>query len=67
MFVISIIKNHPNKLPFELLNIIEPCYWNQFLIMDGSIIKHDGILVKFFQNLHGILIESHWNYQGVQM
>ena len=24
--VISIIKNHPSKLLFELLNIIEPCY-----------------------------------------
>ena len=35
--------------------------------MDGSIIKHDGILGEFFQNLRGILIESHWNYQGVQM
>ena len=23
--VISIMKNHPSKLPFELLNIIEPC------------------------------------------
>ena len=32
--------------------------------MDGSIVKHDGILWEFFQNLCGILIESHWNYQG---
>ena len=23
--IISLIKNHPSKLPFELLNIIEPC------------------------------------------
>ena len=23
--VINIIKNHPRKLPFELLHIIEPC------------------------------------------
>ena len=23
--VISIIKDHPSKLPFELLNIIRPC------------------------------------------
>ena len=35
--------------------------------MDGSIIKHDAVLGEFFQNLHGILIESHWDYQGVQM
>ena len=29
--------------------------------MDGSIIKHNGIFRDFFQNLRGILIESHWN------
>ena len=28
----------------------------------GSIFKHDGILGRFFQDLCGILIESHWNY-----
>ena len=35
--------------------------------MDGTIIKHDGILGEIFQNLCEILIDSHWNYQGVQM
>ena len=34
--------------------------------MDGSIIKHDGTLGVFFQNLRGILTESHWNYQRGQ-
>ena len=35
--------------------------------MGGSIFKHDGILGEFFQDLCGIPIESHWNYQGIQM
>ena len=26
-----------------------------------------GYLGKFFQDLCGISIESHWNYQGIQM
>ena len=34
--------------------------------MGGSIFKHDGILGGFFQDLCGIPIESHWNYQGIQ-
>ena len=36
-------------------------------IMDGSIIKHDGTLGEFFPEFVWILIESHWNYQGIQM
>ena len=35
--------------------------------MDGSIIKHDEKLGEIFQNLCAILIESYWNYQGVQI
>ena len=35
--------------------------------MGGSIFKHDGILGGIFQDLCGIPIESHWNYQGIQM
>ena len=31
------------------------------------IFKHYGIIGEFFQDLCGIPIESHWNYQGIQM
>ena len=35
--------------------------------MDGSIIKHDGILGKFFLKFAWDPYKSHWNYQVVQM
>ena len=35
--------------------------------MGGSVIKHYGILWGIFQDLCGIHIESHWNYQEIQM
>ena len=35
--------------------------------MGGSIFKHDGILGGIIQDLCEIPIESHWNYQGIQM
>ena len=33
----------------------------------GSISDMMGYLGEFFQDVCGILIESHWNYQGIQM
>ena len=36
--------------------------------MGESIFKHDGILGGIFTGfICGISIESHWNYQGIQM
>ena len=37
--------------------------------MDGSIFKHDGILGRIFPGFmwDSHSIESHWNYQGIQM
>ena len=35
--------------------------------MGGSIFKHDGILRGIFPGFMWDPIESHWNYQGIQM
>ena len=61
-----IIKNHLIKLQFGLLNIIQPSRISSKSWMD-QLSYMMGYLGKLFQNLCGILIESHWNYQGVQM
>ena len=65
--VISIIKNHPSKLPFGLLNIIQPARRISSRSWMDQLSNMMGYLGKIFKNLCRILIESHWNYQGVQM
>ena len=54
-------------MPFELLNIIEPVTRISSKSWMDQLSNMMGYLGNFFQNLGEILIESQWNYQGVQM
>ena len=39
-----------------------------YLTLSVEVIQdHGWILGEFFQDLCGIPLESHWNYQGIQM
>ena len=60
--VISIIKNHPRKVRFGLLNIIFNPISRSWMDQFSNMIRY---LVEFLQDFCGILIESHWNYQGI--
>ena len=60
--VISIIKNHPSKLPFELLNIIEP-------LLVESVPDHGWINYQTRWDTWGIFaricVGSLWNHTGI--